>query len=98
MDTKTSLLRSSPPHSFIFHYDAGHGWLQVDKNWLSALGIAKEISGYSYAHRGYVYLEEDADAQIFIDAYRKWFSMKPTFTEVDDGDDSVIRNYDGYRG
>lgn len=56
--------------TFYFHQDAGHGWLAVPRKELKALGILTQISGYSYQKGQTVYLEEDIDAQIFLDAYR----------------------------
>ena len=57
-----------------FISDGGHGWLEVPLEELNALGIAGDITRYSYlglpedrAHGGstVVYLEEDCDAGIF---------------------------------
>jgi len=41
--------------------DAGHAWAKVKKQFLSKLGIDKEISHYSYQRGDYAYLEEDSD-------------------------------------
>ena len=57
-----------------FHADPAHGWLEVPREDIDALGIADQISAYSYAmaatHKraGMVYLEEDCDASLFLDA------------------------------
>ena len=57
-----------------FHCDPSHGWLEVNREDIDALGIADQISAYSYAmaatHKraGMVYLEEDCDASLFLDA------------------------------
>jgi len=53
-----------------FISDPGHAWLEVPKADVYAAGIAQEISGYSYIHGKYVYLEEDCDAGLFIDAVK----------------------------
>lgn len=53
---------------YIFHEDSGHGWLEVPRAELNNLGISKEISHYSYQNRDNVYLEEDCDARVFINA------------------------------
>lgn len=45
--------------------DPSHGWIAVPRQWLAALGIAGDISGYSYQRGGTVYLEEDQDATTF---------------------------------
>jgi hypothetical protein len=51
-----------------FFYDPGHGWLQVTIEELKTLGIADQISEYSYQHDGNAYLEEDCDMATFIKA------------------------------
>ena len=48
--------------------DAGHGWLQVTWEEINMLGIADQISKYSYVCGEHVYLEEDCDAGLFINA------------------------------
>jgi hypothetical protein len=54
--------------TFAFYSDAGHGWLEVPKALIKELGIAEEISGYSYERGLYVYLEEDCDFSVFARA------------------------------
>lgn len=58
-----------------FHSDPGHGWLQVPLSEIQKLGIGKDISHYSYmSRRGpnpLVYLEEDCDAAVLVEAYKK---------------------------
>ena len=50
-----------------FHSDPGHAWLEVPLAELKSLGVAGEISSYSYINGETAYLEEDCDAGIFID-------------------------------
>jgi len=63
-----------------FHTDPGHGWLAVKITELAALGLLTKISPWSYRTREAinptVYLEEDCDAPLFIEA------MKATGVEV----------------
>ena len=47
------------------HEDSRHSWLQVPLLELVSLGIAHEISSYSYMCGTYAYLEEDVDMQTF---------------------------------
>ena len=76
-----------------FHYDAGHGWLKVSHAELRELGIAHKISSYSYRDENYAYLEEDCDAPLFEEAAH----LTPgQYIEVDDGNDSFIRNLQRY--
>lgn len=46
--------------------DPGHGWLQVPHDLVHALGIAKDISAYSYRDHQFAYLEEDCDMGRFL--------------------------------
>jgi hypothetical protein len=77
-----------------FYRDAGHGWLAVKKSVLTDLGILDKISTYSYESPsgGTVYLEEDRDASLFLNA-AKAFSMEFPKIEVDSGERSFIRSY-----
>lgn len=72
-----------------FIEDPGHGWLEVPIGELHALGIADQISTYSYFDRvkGFAYLEEDCDATTFIVAkvgstngsdLARWFTNQTT--------------------
>lgn len=56
--------------NYVFHEDPGHGWLAVPRTELRALGIAGEVSEYSYQSRdgSIVYLEEDCDLSLFCRA------------------------------
>ena len=51
-----------------FYSDPSHGWLEVKRSDLIALGIEDDISGFSYQKGSKVYLEEDCDMSRFIDA------------------------------
>ena len=62
---------------FTFHTDPGHGWLQVPLRTIDSLGIADDISNYSYRDRTNAYLEEDCDAGVFIRAFEKKHGWKP---------------------
>jgi hypothetical protein len=44
-----------------FYTDPGHGWAKVNKKVLIDLGIAEQISAYSYQRGDFAYLEEDCD-------------------------------------
>ena len=83
-------------NKFTFISDAGHGWLEVPIELIKKLGIAKDISDYSYVKDGKVYLEEDSDASIFVEAYKDTYGSIH-FIEYDDGDESKIRDYRSYQ-
>jgi hypothetical protein len=77
-------------------HDAGHAWLRVRAWHLARLGIAHQVSRYSYEDRqGYAYLEEDCDAPRFLAAAEA--AGEPiTITDRDDGATSRVRNLDAY--
>jgi len=52
--------------SLTFFEDPGHGWLRVPLDIVRRLGI--EITPYSYQDRRFVYLEEDVDYGVFLNA------------------------------
>jgi hypothetical protein len=63
------------PETLALHFiaDPGHGWLSTDADTLARLGIAGQISRYSYAERApsrRVWLEEDCDAPRLLEALR----------------------------
>ena len=55
-------------NKYTFFEDPGHGWLQVPIAELQALGIAGQISSYSYRRGEFAYLEEDCDYSRFVEA------------------------------
>lgn len=79
---------------FKFHYDAGHGWLQVHLNDLYDVGLAPaDFTKYSYRKDDWLYLEEDLDAGTFIRSYEKLRDMFDVI-HIDDGYSSPIRQFD----
>lgn len=81
-----------------FHSDAGHGWLKVTTHQLAELGIYNQVSHYSYINIAYanddesydVYLEEDCDAPLFLNALKEQ-GIEFTINHIDDGNNSFIR-------
>lgn len=57
-------------NAFKFYSDPGHGWLEVPTDTLRKLGIAGQISRYSYVSDDgrTAYLEEDCDLARFAKA------------------------------
>jgi hypothetical protein len=64
MKTKTQT------HTYIIPFisDPGHGWGRVVRGAIEDVGIADKISRYSYQEGDFVYLEEDCDLYLFINA------------------------------
>jgi len=86
-------------HTFTFYADPGHAWLKVSRKELEELGVADQISHYSYERGDFVYLEEDQDAAIFLDACKArfpGFAEKLRFKESHTNNSSRIRNYLSY--
>ena len=55
---------------FFVHTDSGHGWLAVKRALLAELGLLSRVSHCSYERGASVYLEEDADATMFLNELR----------------------------
>jgi hypothetical protein len=78
-----------------FYSDPGHGWLAVKRATLTAWGIDKWISTYSYQRGGTVYLEEDMDYLTFInEANARGIALSIVGKHTDTR--SPIRSYDHY--
>jgi len=77
--------------TYTFYADPGHAWLAVTREEIDRLGIARKISQFSYQKGDIVYLEEDGDAGVFLNAKKKngeRFSIREKHTD----NDSPIRN------
>ncbi len=83
-------------HKYTFHYDPGHGWLEVPFSMLRALNIEDKITPYSYMKGKTAFLEEDCDLSTFLQAYRLRFGHDPNMAELHT-EDSPIRGFQSYR-
>ena len=87
---------------FTHAMDAAHGWIGVPEALLEKLAIDHAISDYSYYERkpagSVVWLEEDGDALLFIEAYRARFGDTPQIVGRDDGRHSPVRDLRPWRG
>ena len=79
-----------------FFYDASHGWLQVDRRELISLEIEDKITVFSYQKDHLVFLEEDLDMGVYIDAHGENWKDILHIRNVDDGLSSRIRTYQSY--
>jgi len=75
--------------------DAGHGWGKVKRKVLENLGIAPDVSSYSYQYKDNVYLEEDRDLTLLIQCLHSNNVAIKWVTKHTDGD-SKIRSYERY--
>jgi hypothetical protein len=86
---------------FTFYSDGAHGWLRVPISLINELGIAGQISQYSYqdseAFPEYAYLEEDLDAGIFIKAADKKYPIAVgQWKESESNGESFVRRLPHY--
>jgi len=82
---------------FTFYSDSGHGWLEVPYAMIKELGIEDQISGYSYVKDPLkVFLEEDCDAPVFIEAYTKKYGKMDIVEKYIDGE-CFIHELESYR-
>lgn len=56
---------------YTYIHTPGHGYLSVSIKEIKKLNLVDQISGYSYMNLTRVYLEEDCDLRLFIDAKKK---------------------------
>lgn len=54
-----------------YHQDPGHGWIAAKIELVRKLGIASQITAYSYKRGQAVYLEEDCDAMLLLNALKE---------------------------
>lgn len=78
-----------------FLCDDSHGWLSVKRKELVELGIENEISAFSYQRGQSVYLEEDCDAPVYIDAQKK-NGVSVVIIEGKQSRRSPVRSYKTY--
>jgi hypothetical protein len=79
-----------------YYQDPGHGWIKCNKSLLQKLGIAADISRYSYMRGDCAYLEEDCDASRLLEAARAAgivIQLKPFYSNKQ----SKIRSYADYQ-
>ena len=79
-----------------FYADCGHGWGKVEKSLLKQLGIADDISRYSFVKGEFAYLEEDCDLSKLC---QKLTSLGIGFSfieHIDEFYESSIRHYQSY--
>jgi len=75
--------------------DPGHGWVSVPRTILHEMGIADQVSSYSYQKAGRVYLEEDCD-QSLLEARAAELGITINIIDTHH-DNDYVRNMDYYR-
>jgi hypothetical protein len=79
-----------------FYSDPGHGWVKTPRTLLKQLGIASQISPYSYQRGDSVYVEEDSDLYSLINAMKQ-AGVQYQFRDFVSNRPSKIRGYAGYQ-
>jgi hypothetical protein len=82
--------------TIIVYNDPGHAWGKVKRKVLDNLGIAKEVSSYSYQYKDNVYLEEAADLSLVCRHLLLNTDVQIKFVEKHTNRDSRIRSYERY--
>jgi hypothetical protein len=82
--------------TIIVYNDPSHAWGKVKRKVLENLGVAQEISSYSYQYKDNVYLEEDADLSLVCRHLLFNTNVQIKFVEKHTNRDSRIRSYERY--
>jgi hypothetical protein len=82
--------------TIIVYNDPSHAWGKVKRKVLDNLGVAQEISSYSYQYKDNVYLEEDADLSLVCRHLLFNSDVQIKFVEKHTNRDSRIRSYERY--
>lgn len=84
---KTSPTLLNMTKTFTFYTDPGHGWLAVTYADVLAAGLdLKDFSCYSYVRGQTLFLEEDQDAGVFLEAWKKLgmsFKIEDNYSDND---------------
>ena len=85
---------------FTFHEDAAHRWLEVSYQDVTDVDIHNEISEFSYINRFLekIYLEEDCDYTLFMNAFKNKYGYKPLEVNGRYHEISPIRDLPRYIG
>jgi hypothetical protein len=78
-----------------YYTDPGHGWVAVKRHYLIGANIQDRVSAYSYQRGDTVYLEEDCDAALLLDAMRAAGIVVNLVRKHTDRR-HAIRSYDSY--
>lgn len=82
--------------TIIVYNDPSHAWGKVKRKVLDNLGLAQQVSSYSYQYKDNVYLEEDADLSLVCRHLLFNTNVQIKFVEKHTNKDSRIRSYESY--
>lgn len=84
--------------TYVWYADPGHSWLEVPLSHIHPSVLSK-ISRYSHRSGNVLYLEEDCDAQEFLNSLSHSPIGTPvTFQERYTDNDSVVRSFPRWNG
>ncbi len=77
--------------------DPAHGWLKVSMKTIRQLNLKDQISRYSFVSGSFVFLEEDRDMPLFIQAWENQVGCQfPPIERHTADEKSWIRQYPAY--
>jgi len=83
-----------------YYVDPGHGWYAVKRTTIEKLKLLDKVSPYSYQKGATVYLEEDCDASLILDALEATgikLDISTVHHDLVGMGESWIRSCDSYR-
>ena len=83
--------------TIIVYSDPGHSWGKVSIKTVQKLGLIEKISGFSYIRGDFLYLEEDCDLPMVVDALMSEGHVVKLIEKHTDRE-SRIRRYDAWYG
>ena len=86
----------SKTHEFVMITDPAHGWMATNMDMLRKYGVEGLISSHSYRDGNDVYLEEDCDARILLNAIEAHGDIAAFHTDKHTNDPSWIRDLESY--
>jgi len=90
--------KPKPTQKYLFYQDPSHGWIKTTRQELIDLHIDRIISKHSYQsdNGNFVYLEEDGDANLFLNKKAKQATANIQLVEKRTDRPSIIRTYKPY--
>lgn len=88
-------MRKRTKLTLTFYSDAGHGWLKAPAALLDELNLKDKITSFSKLRNKDVFLEEDCDAPVLLNAL-EGIGCKVRIVERHTDKSSKIRSYDRY--
>jgi len=91
-----TIKKELPTRQYNFYRDPGHAWLSVTRQELIDFHIDRIISKHSYQKGNLVYLEEDSDANLFLNKAISQAKFNLELIDKHSDKDSIIRTYEPY--